>query len=288
MKIFNLNADEWDRTEEREGWRFKDAWVGAHTDAELIGASMYEVEPGNKQGPFHTHHANEEWAIVLRGEPTLRTHEGEQQLRQGDVVAFPRGKEGAHQIRNDTDAPVRVLMLSTLIAPDIVEYLDTGKIGARSVAGERVEPGDGIPVRHRDRRPPGLSLPALQHMGWRVLAVLKRHLHPKAAEIDSRITNPGSLPVDQRDATVALPQHVAAPDVAMQEHRCGRGHAMRPDLLVGLLQQRCRRRPAPPAVGGSVVGRARPRPVRQVGLWRQDDGADPRDCRSGFPEAGGR
>jgi hypothetical protein len=59
MKIFNLNADEWDRTEEREGWRFKDAWVGAHTDAELIGASMYEVEPGNKQGPFHTHHAND-------------------------------------------------------------------------------------------------------------------------------------------------------------------------------------------------------------------------------------
>jgi hypothetical protein len=48
------------------------------------------------------------------------------------------GKEGAHQIRNDTDAPVRVLMLSTLIAPDIVEYLDTGKIGARSVAGERI------------------------------------------------------------------------------------------------------------------------------------------------------
>ena len=132
MKIFNLNADEWDRTEEREGWRFKDAWVGAHTDAELIGASMYEVEPGNKQGPFHTHHANEEWAIVLRGEPTLRTHEGEQQLRQGDVAAFPRGKQGAHQIRNETDAPIRVLMLSTLIAPDIVEYLDTGKIGARA------------------------------------------------------------------------------------------------------------------------------------------------------------
>ena len=59
-------------------------------------------------------------------------------MRQGDVVAFPRGKEGAHQIRNDTDAPVRVLMLSTLIAPDIVEYLDTGKIGARSIAGERI------------------------------------------------------------------------------------------------------------------------------------------------------
>ena len=54
------------------------------------------------------------------------------------MVTFPRGKEGAHQIRNDTDAPIRVLMLSTLIAPDIVEYLDTGKIGARSVAGDRI------------------------------------------------------------------------------------------------------------------------------------------------------
>jgi uncharacterized cupin superfamily protein len=138
MKIFNLNADEWDGMEEREGWRVKGALVGAHTDAELIGASMYEVEPGNKLWPFHTHHANEEWAIVLRGEPTLRTHEGEQRLREGDVVAFPRGKEGAHQIRNDTDAPARVLMLSTLIAPDIVEFLDTGKISARSVAGERI------------------------------------------------------------------------------------------------------------------------------------------------------
>ena len=29
-------------------------------------------------------------------------------------------------------------MLSTLLAPDIVEYPDSGKIGARSVAGERI------------------------------------------------------------------------------------------------------------------------------------------------------
>ena len=99
---------------------------------------MYKVEPGNKLWPFHTHHANEEWVIVFRGEPTLRTHEGEQVLREGDVVAFPRGNEGAHQIRNDTDAPIRVLMLSTTIAPDIVEYLDTRKIGARSVTGDRI------------------------------------------------------------------------------------------------------------------------------------------------------
>jgi len=26
MKVFNLNGDEWDRVEERPGWRSKDAW----------------------------------------------------------------------------------------------------------------------------------------------------------------------------------------------------------------------------------------------------------------------
>ena len=104
---------------------------------------MYEVEPGNKQGPFHTHHANEEWAIVLRGEPTLRTHEGEQQLRQGDVVAFPRGKEGAHQIRNDTDAPVRVLMLSTLIG----RTSSSPSTAARSARGASPVTGSSSPAR---------------------------------------------------------------------------------------------------------------------------------------------
>jgi len=68
----------------------------------------------------------------------LRTPNGEEDLREGDVVCFRRGKDGAHQVRNRTDSPIRVLMLSTLIAPDVVEYLDSGKVGARSVAGERI------------------------------------------------------------------------------------------------------------------------------------------------------
>jgi uncharacterized cupin superfamily protein len=112
--------------------------VGKKIGGELIGATLYEVEPGNRMCPYHTHHANEEWLMVVRGQPTLRTHEGEHTMKEGDVVCFPRGKEGAHLVSNRTESPVRVLMLSTLIAPDIVEYLDTGKVGARSVAGERI------------------------------------------------------------------------------------------------------------------------------------------------------
>jgi len=138
MKIFSLDGDEWDRVEDRPGWRSKDAWVGARIDAELIGGSMYELEPGDRLWPYHTHYANEEWLIVLRGRPTLRTPEGERTLEKGDVVCFRRGPEGLHQVRNDTDAPLRVLMLSTLIEPDVLEYPDSGQVAAVDAKGERI------------------------------------------------------------------------------------------------------------------------------------------------------
>jgi uncharacterized cupin superfamily protein len=129
-KVFNLYGDSWDRAEDRPGWRSKDAWVGHHIGAELIGGSMYELEPGDRLWPYHTHHVNEEWLLVVRGAPTLRTPDGESDLREGDVVAFPRGEAGLHQVSNRTDEPIRVLMLSTLIDADIVEFPDTGKVSA--------------------------------------------------------------------------------------------------------------------------------------------------------------
>ena len=138
MNVFNLYSGELDDSRDREGWRVTGATVGEHIGGELIGAGLYEVEPGNKLWPYHTHHANEEWLLVVRGRPALRTPEGDRQLDEGDVVCFPRGKAGAHQVWNGTDSPIRVLMLSTKIAPEIVEYLDTGKVGASNVAGERI------------------------------------------------------------------------------------------------------------------------------------------------------
>jgi uncharacterized cupin superfamily protein len=135
VKTFNLYGDDWDRAEDRPGWRSKDGWVGARLDAELLGGSLYELEPGDRLWPYHLHHANEEWLIVVRGRPTLRSPDGAQELEEGDVVVFPRGKTGAHQVSNTTAEPIRVLMLSSMNAPDIVEYPDSGKVGAHSVAG---------------------------------------------------------------------------------------------------------------------------------------------------------
>ena len=161
MKTFNLNSDEWDGTRDREGWRVRGALVGQRIGGELIGATMSEIEPGDRLWPYHAHYLNEEWVLVLRGEPTLRTPEGEQVLKEGDVACFPRGKDGAHQLINRTDAPVRVLMLSSMIRGEIIEYLDTGKLLVKDVDDDDImfaRPGTHRRVLGRRGVAPGEAL----------------------------------------------------------------------------------------------------------------------------------
>jgi uncharacterized cupin superfamily protein len=138
VDVFNLHGDVWDHEEQHGGFRFRDAWIGRRLGAEKIGGSLYEVDPGEKLRPYHLHHANEEWLLVVRGRPTLRTPEGERELAEGEVVCFPRGPEGAHQVINGSAEPVRVFMLSTMVMPEIVEYPDSEKVGARDAEGKRL------------------------------------------------------------------------------------------------------------------------------------------------------
>jgi uncharacterized cupin superfamily protein len=112
MQVVNLFGDEWDGRRDRPGWQWNRASVGERAGAELFGVSLYELEPGQKTFPYHWQHVEEEMLIVLDGEPTLRTPEGEQRLTRGDLVVFRRGPDGAHLVHNDTDVPVRLLMLS--------------------------------------------------------------------------------------------------------------------------------------------------------------------------------
>lgn len=149
VEVFNLHGDEWDESQTRPGWQSREAWIGRRIGAEMIGASLYELEPGARLWPYHTHHANEEWLIILDGRPTLRTPDGDTGLKPGDVVAFRRGPAGLHQVRNDSDAAVRLVMLATEVYPEFIEYPDSGKYGAtadgegtlkvRSLAGEEVD-----------------------------------------------------------------------------------------------------------------------------------------------------
>jgi uncharacterized cupin superfamily protein len=49
---------------------------------------------------------------VLAGRPTVRTPEGERVLDEGDIVAFPAGRSGAHCAYNYSKELMRYPMLS--------------------------------------------------------------------------------------------------------------------------------------------------------------------------------
>jgi hypothetical protein len=53
---------------------------------------------------------------------------GERTLEEGDVVHFPVGPDGAHQLINNTNEPVRYLVASNRPSPEAVEYPDSRQI----------------------------------------------------------------------------------------------------------------------------------------------------------------
>ena len=135
----NVWTDDWDDDEDWSGGGSKSRRLVPRGHS--LGATVYELEPG-KWMIYHAHHGSEELLLVLRGRPTLRTPAGERKLEQGEVVSFPPGPDGAHGLRNDTDAPVRYLMASTLSSPEVVEYPDLGQLTAQartpSLTGDRL------------------------------------------------------------------------------------------------------------------------------------------------------
>ena len=139
VRKVNVFSPEFDNSRDQEGYRWRSAWLGKQVGAEKIGVSLYELPEGQKSFPYHFHHGMEEWLIVIAGTPTLRGPDGERELRRGDVVCFPPGPDGGHQVRG----PATVLMLSAQGAPETIEYPDSGKVGARP-PGKFFRLGDAV------------------------------------------------------------------------------------------------------------------------------------------------
>ena len=127
----NIFEPEFDDQSAREGFRYRDAWIGRRAGSERLGASLYEIAPGESTFPYHWHAGNEELLIVLRGTAALRTPDGWREVTEGELVAFPRGERGAHQLVNRGRQPARFLMLSEMHSPEVCVYPDSGKIGPR-------------------------------------------------------------------------------------------------------------------------------------------------------------
>jgi uncharacterized cupin superfamily protein len=142
----SVTEPHWDAEQDRGPFQWRRARVGRQAGARELGASVFELQPGTSTFPLHAHHGNEELVVVLAGQPTLRTVDGERSLGEGEVAALPIGRAGAHRIDNRADTPARVLIVSTMIGPDVVEHLDSQKVYARSYAPGADPPPDAVEV----------------------------------------------------------------------------------------------------------------------------------------------
>ncbi len=141
----NINDPLFDEPREHPGFVCQRARLSRQAGSERLGLSLWEVPPGEAAYPYHHHLTEEELVVVLEGQPSLRTPDGWRDLMEGEVVAFPRGEHGGHQLVNRTSTTVRFLAFSPSGEPDIVIYPDSGKLGAF----ERLPDGGGLRAMFR-------------------------------------------------------------------------------------------------------------------------------------------
>jgi uncharacterized cupin superfamily protein len=131
----NVFEPSWDAERDDGPFRWRRARLGRQAGARDLGASLFELPPGAATFPLHAHFANEEMIVVLAGNPTLTGAGGEQrELLPGEVIACPAGREGAHRLDNRGDEPARILIVSTMRAPEINEMLEDNTFWVRDYA----------------------------------------------------------------------------------------------------------------------------------------------------------
>lgn len=86
------------------------------------------LEPGNYSYPYHFHRNAEEMFIILEGEASLRTPDGIQSVKAGDVIYFEMGPSGAHQLKNESESSCKYVDIRTDLGMDVCEYPDSGKV----------------------------------------------------------------------------------------------------------------------------------------------------------------
>jgi uncharacterized cupin superfamily protein len=126
---------------ERFGTRFRQ--LGEYGGCSHVGVCMEEIAPGRQAYVSHYHLLEEEQLLVLQGRPTLRLGERRIPMEPGSYVVFPAGQKAGHALVNETDEPVRYLIIGERNPNEVTVHTDTGRVGVRLV-GEGYRMGDSV------------------------------------------------------------------------------------------------------------------------------------------------
>jgi len=89
---------------------------------------LKQLNPEQYSAPYHFHRYAEELFMIVSGSATLRTINGLDVVKSGDLLFFETGETGAHQLFNHTTEPCVYLDIRTFIGYDLCEYPDSNKI----------------------------------------------------------------------------------------------------------------------------------------------------------------
>ncbi len=130
-RVRNIDELKLDHFEQGEKFACDAVRIGPLLGAKDLGFSYDVVQPGKRSCPFHSHRGEEEMFFIVKGDGTLRYGGETRKVRAGDFICCPTGgPETAHQLINDSDAPLAYISVSTMRAAEVCEYPDSGKVGA--------------------------------------------------------------------------------------------------------------------------------------------------------------
>jgi len=111
---------------EREHGEGRNRYVAAPLGKALglarLGVNHETIFPGGRSSRPHAHSEEEEFVFVVEGRPSLWVDGHLVELDPGDSVAFPAGTGIAHSFLNNSDAPVKLLIVGEHSSTDRVDY----------------------------------------------------------------------------------------------------------------------------------------------------------------------
>jgi len=113
-----------------------------------FGVNLVELKPGAASSQRHWHSHVDEFVMVVSGELTLITDEGETLMRAGDYAAFPAGRPNGHHLVNRGWGNALMLAVGPEANEDRATYPDIDLLydGASDSYTHR----DGTPYPKRD------------------------------------------------------------------------------------------------------------------------------------------
>ena len=101
---------------------YRVAALGSKLGLTRLGVNHETIFPGGRSSKPHAHSEEEEFVLVLEGQPTLWIDGEVFELAEGDAVAFPAGTGIAHTFINNSEAAIKLLIVGERSATDQVRY----------------------------------------------------------------------------------------------------------------------------------------------------------------------